>query len=137
MFRERRKKNNQSASRVNRNDFDRYNKNDRSSSYVHWSDSNLGEDGGDEPSMNQIINMPKLISLESYLDENKSVDVVVSAVANPCVFWVQIVNKNGENIELTNFTKRMNAFYNNNNSKTLCYVRRILNNFIFFLGFSF
>jgi hypothetical protein len=113
--------------RANYNDFDRYNKNDKTSSYANWSNK-YGDDeeatSNHSNDINQILNMPKLINLASYLDEHKSVDVVVSAVANPCVFWVQIANKNGENKELTSFTKRMNAFYANNNSSNICFVRK-------------
>ena len=120
---------------MNHNDFDRFQKDDKSSSFISSSNNNHDEEEefikSDE---NQIVNMPKLVNLESYLDENKSVDVVVSAVANPCIFWVQIASSNGVNKELKEFTKSMNSFHRNNNEKGICYVKE--KNCFFFVGIT-
>ena len=107
-------------------DFDRYSRDDKSSSYTGWSSSELADETANIKEETQIINMPTLVDLDSFLDETKVLDVVVSAVANPSVFWIQIPTFKGENKKLNEFNQKMTTFYTQNNAKNIFYVRSIL-----------
>jgi hypothetical protein len=69
---------------------------------------------------NEIINLPEVINIESYLDKDKKVSVYCTAVANPHAFWVQISSES--NNSLKKFNNDMNQYYLNNTSPELKFV---------------
>jgi hypothetical protein len=68
----------------------------------------------------QTINVyekPKVIDLVDYLDENRSVEVFVSAVAHPHAFWIQVCGQNW--YRLLDLLEQMNSYYDAHNMKEL------------------
>ena len=56
--------------------------------------------------------LPPVMNLEQYLDENKAIDVFVSAIANPHAFWVQLISE--DSLKLDKQADEMAIFYDQN-----------------------
>lgn len=59
------------------------------------------------------MDLPKVQGLEPYLNQNKSVDIFVSAVAHPKAFWVQVISD--DSIKLEKLLEDMNQIYADSN----------------------
>lgn len=83
--------------------------------------------------------MPAQIDLNEHLDSNNQVDVLMSAVADPTAFWVQVSDLSKS--KLVQLVKKMSQFYSDNSNEESLLVKRkkrLLKSqisFIFFLLF--
>jgi hypothetical protein len=66
--------------------------------------------------------IPAQIHLNDYLDSNSQVDVLMSAVADPSAFWVQVSDLSKS--KLVHLVKQMSQFYSNNLNDESLLVRR-------------